>query len=79
MAPRPGPQASADLAELIAELPEGMRATLVQAAQVSHEVSDAACAGVSQDPLFDEDRMLTADPRGALVPGLRATAPWPRC
>jgi hypothetical protein len=71
-------QASVDFADL----PEGMRATLVQAAakagrcklgyvvqhgedlvaakaaQYSHEVADAARAGVPPDPTYDDERML---------------------
>jgi hypothetical protein len=37
-----------------------------KAAQFSHEVADAARAGVPQDPPYDEDRMLTRLIREAL-------------
>ena len=37
-----------------------------KAAQFSHEVADAARAGVPQDPPYDEDRMLTRLMREAL-------------
>jgi glycosyltransferase involved in cell wall biosynthesis len=87
--------------ELIAELPEGTRATPVQAAaeagrrklgyvvqhgeelvanraaQSSHEVADAARAGVPQDPPSDEDRMLTRLIREALFHRDSSVGTWP--